>query len=445
MFMELKNQTVIEYLLCHESDNEERTVLVKCENQDGHLQFQNSQLSHAKCGRLQGNGAAMIIAGWKNCQLQEVAEPTLQKKNVSLSLQEIARIVQGHKLESIDLDESTTRLKEALLHLYSFRFREAGAIFTSLLRSNRYDYTSWLWYSRLLGKTSSAESALGEAQKWGRHVKEIWEEAEKLGKLVGNNVEKIKRCHFCWSPLSPQTETCPTCNVQLSITQSLPSSAVNKNNIQSSLSRFKKSLQQDPENPAILYVMALGFFNLGLYAQALEYQRQAVHYGPSSNVYRTSLQHLEALCPSSPPPKAQSTVFKTKYQTLEERSAQLSPHKKTVLVVEDSPTSQKVLKMVLTRAGLQTLNARTGVEALKHIRNHDPDLILLDIMLPDMTGHDILPKIREKKSLAQVPVIMLTGKTSSMDRVKGLRGGSSEYLTKPFDPQKLIAIINKYL
>jgi CheY-like chemotaxis protein len=116
---------------------------------------------------------------------------------------------------------------------------------------------------------------------------------------------------------------------------------------------------------------------------------------------------------------------------------------KSILVVEDSKTSRKVISMLLSRKGHTIIEATTGQEALSRISEKNPDLVLLDVMLPDMTGYEILPLI--KKEVATVPVVMLTGKKSSTDRLKGMKSGASEYLTKPFDPAKLLAVVDRYL
>jgi len=114
-------------------------------------------------------------------------------------------------------------------------------------------------------------------------------------------------------------------------------------------------------------------------------------------------------------------------------------------VIEDSQTSRKVISMVLSRAGFQILEASTGLEGIKLGGECTPSLVLLDVMLPDMNGYEILPQLKAMSHLMDVPVIMLTGRTGSTDRVMGMRAGASEYLTKPFNPQKLVEILNKYL
>jgi CheY-like chemotaxis protein len=118
---------------------------------------------------------------------------------------------------------------------------------------------------------------------------------------------------------------------------------------------------------------------------------------------------------------------------------------KTILVVEDSKTARKVVSMVLGRKGYNVIEATSGTEALLAIEGITPDLVLLDVMLPDMTGYEVLSTIRKKSELSEVPVVMLTGKRSPEDRLKGMVSGSNEYLTKPFDPAKLLDVLGKYL
>jgi CheY-like chemotaxis protein len=118
---------------------------------------------------------------------------------------------------------------------------------------------------------------------------------------------------------------------------------------------------------------------------------------------------------------------------------------KSVLVVEDSPTSRKVISMVLSRKGYVVSEAATGGEAFRKVADEIPQLILLDAMLPDMTGYDILAKLKQDTRLKEIPVVMLTAKDSPVDREKGMRAGSVAYLTKPFNPDKLLSVIGNYI
>ncbi len=115
---------------------------------------------------------------------------------------------------------------------------------------------------------------------------------------------------------------------------------------------------------------------------------------------------------------------------------------RTVLVVDDEPRMVQLIAMNLDREGFRVITAADGYEALGHLAKDMPDLVLLDIMLPDMNGFQTLQKIRE---LSAVPVIFLSVKGEEVDRVRGLDLGADDYITKPFSPRELISRIKAVL
>ncbi|WP_240193391.1 response regulator [Desulfobulbus alkaliphilus] len=118
---------------------------------------------------------------------------------------------------------------------------------------------------------------------------------------------------------------------------------------------------------------------------------------------------------------------------------------KTILVVEDSSTTRKVITITLSRRGYRVVEASDGLEALSKISEERPDLIMLDVVLPKMDGYKILSIIKGNRELKDIPVIMLTSKDSFLNKMKGKMAGSSAYLTKPFDPEKMISAIEKHI
>lgn len=114
---------------------------------------------------------------------------------------------------------------------------------------------------------------------------------------------------------------------------------------------------------------------------------------------------------------------------------------KKILLVEDEHKISDIVKSYLERDGFNTTVANTGEEALKQIKNNF-DLIILDLMLPDMDGETICTAIRE---FSDVPIIMLTAKSSEDDRIKGLGIGADDYVIKPFSPRELVARVNAHL
>ena len=117
-------------------------------------------------------------------------------------------------------------------------------------------------------------------------------------------------------------------------------------------------------------------------------------------------------------------------------------HKGTVLTVDDDADLQVVMRMYLEAEGYQILSAQSGAELLNKLETTDPDIILLDLILPDNDGLSLLTQIRSKSSAA---VIVVSGKDETADRIVGLEMGADDYLTKPFEMRELSARIKAVL
>jgi two-component system alkaline phosphatase synthesis response regulator PhoP len=115
---------------------------------------------------------------------------------------------------------------------------------------------------------------------------------------------------------------------------------------------------------------------------------------------------------------------------------------KKVLVVDDDAKTVELVKLYLDRDGYQVLTAYDGVEALRLAREGYPDLIVLDLMLPDIDGLEICRTLRRE---SDVPIIMLTARTTDRDKLAGLDLGADDYVTKPFSPKELAARVRAVL
>ena len=116
-----------------------------------------------------------------------------------------------------------------------------------------------------------------------------------------------------------------------------------------------------------------------------------------------------------------------------------------VLVVDDSPTVRKIVQLTLQREHIRVVTAGDGLSALAAVNDEQPDLILLDIMLPRMDGYNICQIIRKNMAFKDIPIIMLSGKDGLFDKMRGKLAGSSEYMTKPFDSAELVQVVKRYL
>jgi two-component system KDP operon response regulator KdpE len=115
---------------------------------------------------------------------------------------------------------------------------------------------------------------------------------------------------------------------------------------------------------------------------------------------------------------------------------------RVILVVDDEERMARFIRLNLEHDGYQVIEAYRGMDAIKSLRDSMPDLVLLDVMLPDLDGFEVLGLIREVSS---VPVIMLTAKGEEDDRVKGLELGADDYVTKPFSPRELASRVKAVL
>lgn len=115
----------------------------------------------------------------------------------------------------------------------------------------------------------------------------------------------------------------------------------------------------------------------------------------------------------------------------------------TILVVDDDPIVQKIVGISISRAGYGSSIASNGVMALEYITQHKPDLIISDIMMPEMDGYTLLYYLKSNPETADIPVIFLTARDSTIDVHDGIDMGACDYICKPFNPEELLACIRK--
>jgi phosphate regulon transcriptional regulator PhoB len=119
--------------------------------------------------------------------------------------------------------------------------------------------------------------------------------------------------------------------------------------------------------------------------------------------------------------------------------------KENILIVEDDEDIVEMITYNLKKEGFRTSSVMNGEDAVARIVNDQPDIILLDLMLPRMDGLEVCRTIRNRKETAHIPVIMLTAKSQEVDKILGLELGADDYVTKPFSPRELIARIRAVL
>jgi CheY-like chemotaxis protein len=116
-----------------------------------------------------------------------------------------------------------------------------------------------------------------------------------------------------------------------------------------------------------------------------------------------------------------------------------------LLIAEDEIGVRILVKFTLEEEGIEILEATNGLDALRLAREHHPDVVLLDVMMPGLSGFDVCRALKEDPATAGIVVVMLTAKAQDSDRKKGEAVGADDYLTKPFSPISLIDKVDEFL
>ena len=119
--------------------------------------------------------------------------------------------------------------------------------------------------------------------------------------------------------------------------------------------------------------------------------------------------------------------------------------KEKILVVDDEPDIVKTVSMRLKSSGYEVVTAKDGVQAVEVAMKEQPDLIVLDIRMPEMDGHGVAARLRDSIDTAFIPIIFLTASTTESDYQTAVGEGASKYVTKPFEPEELVAAIKQLL
>ena len=439
--------TLPNFLQYVEMEEKTCTLRIILKGRSGYLYFQNGDLINAELYSFKGQEAVIKILHLKDPEIEvKEANPHCKREihcSLSALLLEAARI----KDEKDSVPDEEKDLAQAIQALEGQRFQEAGTLLARFLKTYPKNYQGWLWYSRCTGRLKTTEAALKNASQIAPHNPEVCEEIKKLKhakKRVGEG--RIRRCPFCWSPMDRKAFQCHFCRAHLVISKELvkPSMRdINKEILTEAVIRFTNSRATE-ENVNALYYLGIAHYNLNHFEETLDLLNKAVQLVPEKKVFSDQLDLLLSYM-ASMAKVHENDSFSLRKDLNSSASKKTVDNYKKVLVVEDSPTTRKVIALTLNQKGYVVIEAQDGMEALSRLSEEKPDLILLDIILPRMDGYKILSIIKENEELKNTPVIMLTSKGGILNKVKGKLAGSTAYLTKPFEPKDLIKTVEKYL
>ena len=246
-------------------------------------------------------------------------------------------------------------------------------------------------------------------------------------------------CPLCLTGADAPADPCTTCGAILTLTDVksvLENAGANRDLLEAAVQRLQEENGQETA-VSTYYKLALAQLNLGQIDIGIEQLNAGLKLQSDNRAMRALvtvlLQH-----------KAAEEAAKAKASLPDK-------NKDVIMIVDDSPTIRKLVSMTLEEAGYGVVSAADGMQALGKLNGQSPDLngrlpdlILLDITMPRMDGYQVCKIIKGYKQTKGIPVVMLSGKDGFFDRVRGRIAGSTDYITKPFQPKELVQAVNKH-
>jgi twitching motility two-component system response regulator PilG len=345
--------------------------------------------------------------------------------------------VKGNK--KVSSDSAHTLLHQGIAAAKQGRWAAARPLLHEVTEIDPENVLGWLW---LAAATKSDQEAIahlervleinpknhralaGIAQIRGRSSK-----SPTASKASEARPSSNMKCLFCFGELRIHVSQCSACGAILTLTDPdafLNNQEIDHDHLLEAIARLEKSNASDPDYETN-YALGLAYLNTLRLEKALTHLQTALRLKPEDKDLQT---HLEIL-------------FQLKSPFGHAAKAKVRRGK--ILIVDDSPTVRKLVAMTLERCGHDVIAAKDGMEAMARINDGIPDLILLDISMPRMDGYQLCKTIKGNQSTNRIPVVMLTGKDGLLDKMRGRMVGSDDYLTKPFEPDVLVDLVERHV
>ncbi len=243
--------------------------------------------------------------------------------------------------------------------------------------------------------------------------------SEDMGPKLVRLSEVVRKqdwqCAFCRTESEVPLDRCGLCGgiqVLEDLSAFSTNRGLNESLVEEAILRIRRELAAE-ETFSGQMSMAKALLNLNRSAEALNHLRKANELHPNDGVLKLAVRTLE--------------------------------NRTLVMAVDDSLTVRKVVNLTLERNGYRVITAADGMEALALLNDHTPHLILLDITMPRMDGYQVCKVIKQNPYTKSIPVVMLSGNDGFFDKMKGKLAGATDYLTKPFKEDTLLASLKKYV
>lgn len=415
----------------------------------GAMYFHKGVLYDAVAGVLHAEDAALQLIALENAQLEYRKLPAKKipqhiKKGIQALVLEAMRLKdEGEAIEGAGFQDDL--MMEGIQLCEALHFQKAQKLFLQIASQDVSNVPALMWLSRTVSSMKQLRVALRKAYSLDPKDQEVAQDIRKFSAANKIGLEKMSRCPFCYAPIAEQAAHCHFCGAFLAVNaEVLPRlrESVDNKEMRLALERFEKVLARELNVPVLFYTV-LACLHLDDIDSALEYLEQLQEcIEPGDTVYSETVEHIITYIASQQSGAGADNATTTDVPP--SAVSEVSDQKK-ILVVEDSKTTRRVIKMTLQGSGYIVIESEDGVDALTKINDEQPDLILLDVMLPKLDGYGILTILKQNNSVRNVPVIMLTSKDGLKDRIRGRFSSASAYLTKPFKPDLLLQKIEQFI
>lgn len=334
---------------------------------------------------------------------------------------------------------------------------------------------AWMW---LAGVTENPIEAMGHLEQVLR-INPSNERAKTGVEFYRTRLKPAQPqwyCPICLTKSESRFVICPTCHTVLSLAnldEAINNPKADFARLKDGVNRLSNHVRTKPDF-ASYYYLGMAMLNMHQIPEAINYFKAAQRINPDNDAFATHLLYLEQKTAAAAPPpvittrRAGSVVITPQQQALNAETVNFTAQppavnrmqqpvpqmvqpvannkaRKCVLVVDDSPTIRKLVSMTMAKSGYRVMEAGDGNEAVDRMQAEgNPDLVLLDVTMPGMDGYTLCKLIRGNQETAKIPVIMLSGKDGFFNKIRGKMAGSTLYLTKPFQPDALVRVVQKY-
>jgi twitching motility two-component system response regulator PilG len=313
---------------------------------------------------------------------------------------------------------------------------QAYPLLLEAMELNPENEIGWLWLAGLTKAPQEAATYLGRALEINPNNERarvaldlIQARIQEIQPVHELEVEETSECPLCQALVPEQVGKCPACRAFLVLTDIdvlLGNADVDQIKVREAIDRYG-NISRDSADFSTHYHLGLAHLNLCQIDEGIGHLQTAMRLRPDDEELQAQVEDL------------------LQHRAMAESPADEEETRGTIMVVDDSPTVCKLVEITLERRGYQVIAAANGLEAMARINDELPDMIFLDITMPRMDGYQLCKTIKGNNETEHIPVVMLSGKDGFIDKVRGRMVGALDYITKPFQPEALLNLVEKHV